>query len=120
MVRNIVYFEKSGVKFGRLLNSIQDRKATFRSSCRDNRKFEDSRNRYSTIVVVLISLSCRNLFYNKERTDAEQLARLVEYVRKNVQHLDNISSEQILCDGNITWLPFREEETMESDGGEDS
>lgn len=69
---------------------------------------------------VLATVLWRNLFYNKERTDAEQLARLVEYVRKNVQHLDNISSEQILCDGNITWLPFREEETMESDGGEDS
>lgn len=72
------------------------------------------------LIVVFTSLPGRNLFYNKERTDAEQLARLVEYVRKNVQHLDNISSEQILCNGNITWLPFREEETVESDAGEDS
>lgn len=72
------------------------------------------------VIVVFTSLPGRNLFYNKERTDAEQLARLVEYVRKNVQHLDNISSEQILCNGNITWLPFREEETVESDAGEDS
>lgn len=70
-------------------------------------------------MLFFITLVCRNLFYNKERTDAEQLARLVEYVRKNVQHLDNISSEQILCDGNITWLPFREEENVENDGGED-
>ena len=79
-----------------------------------------SGNRDSTKVVVFITLVCRNLFYNKERTDAEQLARLVEYVRKNVQHLDNISSEQILSDGNITWLPFREEEAAESDSGGDS
>lgn len=83
------------------------------------RKIEGSRDSGSTEVVVFITLVCRNLFYNKERTDAEQLARLVEYVRKNVQHLDNISSEQILCDGNITWLPFREEENVESDGEED-
>ncbi|KAL9962713.1 hypothetical protein ACROYT_G031846 [Oculina patagonica] len=69
---------------------------------------------------VLATVLWRNLFYNKERTDAEQLARLVEYVRKNVQHLDSVSSEQILCDGNITWLPFKEEAKVETESGEDS
>ena len=60
------------------------------------------------------------MFHNKERTDAEQLARLVEYVRKNVQHLDSLTSEQILSNGHITWLPFYEEIEVEINSGEDS
>lgn len=55
-------------------------------------------------------LCCRNLFYNKKHTDAEVLGRLVEYVRKNVHHLENYSSEHLLFQsGKIIWLPFKQD-----------
>lgn len=58
---------------------------------------------------VLATVLWRNLFQNKNRTDAEQLGRLVEYVRKNIQHLDSLPTEHVLQDGRITWLPLNEQ-----------
>lgn len=52
----------------------------------------------------------RNFFYNKKRTDAEVLGRMVEYVRKNVHHLETYSRDHLLFQsGKFTWLPFNEE-----------
>ena len=51
----------------------------------------------------------RNFFHNKKQTDAEVLARMVEYVRKNVQHLETYSRDHLLFQsGKFTWLPFNE------------
>ena len=48
------------------------------------------------------------MFYNKKSTDAEALGRLVEYVRKNVQHLETLSADDLLYgDANFSWLPFQ-------------
>lgn len=58
---------------------------------------------------VLATVLWRNLFQNKNRTDAEQLGRLVEYIRKNIQHLDSLPTEHVLQDGRITWLPLNEQ-----------
>lgn len=68
---------------------------------------------------VLATVLWRNLFHNKTRTDAEQLGRLVEYVRKNIQHLDSLPREHVLQDGRITWLPLNEqaEEEKKESGG---
>lgn len=51
------------------------------------------------------------MFYNKKSTDAEALGRLVEYVRKNVQHLETLSADHLLYgEANFSWLPFKEEQ----------
>ena len=51
------------------------------------------------------------MFYNKKGTDAEALGRLVEYVRKNVQHLETYTTDHLLYNsGKLSWLPFKEEE----------
>lgn len=51
------------------------------------------------------------MFYNKKDTDAEALGRLVEYVRKNVQHLETYTTDHLLyTSGTLSWLPFKEEE----------
>jgi len=64
---------------------------------------------------VLATALWRNLFYNKKETDAEVLARLVEYVRKNVQHLETYSREHLLFrGGKFTWLPFKEQDELKS------
>ena len=60
-------------------------------------------------LIVIISFF-RNFFHNKKQTDAEVLARMVEYVRKNVQHLETYSRDHLLFQsGKFTWLPFNEE-----------
>ena len=50
---------------------------------------------------------CRHLIQEKESgTDPTQIARLVEYVRKQVLHMDAIDSKELLDNGTITMLPF--------------
>jgi len=49
---------------------------------------------------------CRNLIGDKTATDPSQLARVVEYVRRQVQHMDRLDSEQLMTKGNITLLPL--------------
>jgi cytochrome b pre-mRNA-processing protein 3 len=56
---------------------------------------------------VLAASIWRNMFHNKKNTDASNLARFVEYVRKQVLHLENIDSEKLLTTGEIEWLPFK-------------
>jgi len=60
---------------------------------------------------VLASALWRNLFYNKANTDAEDLALLVEYVRKQIQHLENQSSEDMIMTGKVDWLPLHQKKT---------
>ncbi|XP_001626102.3 ubiquinol-cytochrome-c reductase complex assembly factor 1 [Nematostella vectensis] len=55
---------------------------------------------------VLAAALWRNMFHDN-RTDAVQLASMVEYVRRQVQHLDGLDSKEILETGQITWLPLR-------------
>lgn len=63
---------------------------------------------------VLATALWRNMFYNKKRTDAEALGRLVEYVRKNIQHLETLPADDLLYgNANFSWLPFKEEENKE-------
>eukprot|EP00111_Clytia_hemisphaerica_P024825 TCONS_00073200-protein len=57
---------------------------------------------------VLASALWRNLFYNKANTDAEKLALMVEYVRKQIQHLEMQSSEDLVMTGRVDWLPLHE------------
>lgn len=57
---------------------------------------------------VLASALWRNLFYNKAGTDAEDLALIVEYVRKQIQHLETQSSDEMVMTGKIDWLPLHQ------------
>jgi len=63
---------------------------------------------------VLASALWRNLFYHKENTDAESLALLVGYVRKQIQHLETQSTNDIIMNGKIDWLPLNEQEANEA------
>ncbi|XP_028404687.1 ubiquinol-cytochrome-c reductase complex assembly factor 1-like [Dendronephthya gigantea] len=55
---------------------------------------------------VLAASIWRNMFHNKKNTDASNLANFVEYVRKQVLHLESIDSEKLFITGEIEWLPF--------------
>ena len=48
----------------------------------------------------------RNLIQDKSSTDPSELARLVEYVRSQVKHMDKLNSQHILTNGHIQLLPF--------------
>ena len=49
----------------------------------------------------------RNMFHDKKNTDAIKLAQMVEYVRRQMQHLDSLNSKQLLTTGMVEWLPFQ-------------
>ena len=52
-------------------------------------------------------LFCRHLVHDKESgTDPAQIAKLVEYVRKQVLHMDALDSKALLDNGTVTMLPF--------------
>ena len=57
---------------------------------------------------VLAASLWRNMFHDKKNTDAENLAKFVDYVRRQIVHLENINSEVLLTTGQIEWLPFEE------------
>ena len=48
------------------------------------------------------------MFHDKKNTDAIKLAEIVDYVRRQTQHLDSLDSKQILTTGLVEWLPFRD------------
>ena len=48
----------------------------------------------------------RNLIRHKDETDPAQLAMVVEYMRKQVQHMDQLDSEHLTTTGKIKLLPF--------------
>ncbi|THD19777.1 Ubiquinol-cytochrome c reductase complex chaperone [Fasciola hepatica] len=48
----------------------------------------------------------RNLFMSSDTTSAQELEIIVEYVRKNLVHLENLSSSTILRFGTPTFLPL--------------
>uniref|UniRef100_A0A8C8A7V7 Ubiquinol-cytochrome c reductase complex assembly factor 1 n=1 Tax=Otus sunia TaxID=257818 RepID=A0A8C8A7V7_9STRI len=56
---------------------------------------------------VLAAALWRNLF-NKNCEDPRHLELLVEYVRKQVQHLDALSGEDLLLTGEVSWRPLVE------------
>ncbi|XP_053249790.1 ubiquinol-cytochrome-c reductase complex assembly factor 1 isoform X3 [Podarcis raffonei] len=56
---------------------------------------------------VLAAAIWRNLF-NKHCEDPRQLEIMVEYIRKQVQHLDAIPGEDLLLSGEVTWRPLVE------------
>ncbi|KAM8797940.1 ubiquinol-cytochrome c reductase complex assembly factor 1 [Eudromia elegans] len=56
---------------------------------------------------VLAAALWRNLF-NRNCEDPRQLELLVEYVRKQVQHLDTLSGEELLLTGEVSWRPLVE------------
>ncbi|XP_031362368.1 ubiquinol-cytochrome c reductase complex assembly factor 1 isoform X2 [Lonchura striata] len=56
---------------------------------------------------VLASALWRNLF-NRNCDDPRHLELLVEYVRKQVQHLDALSGEDLLLTGEVSWRPLVE------------
>ncbi|NXN98135.1 UQCC1 factor, partial [Rhinopomastus cyanomelas] len=56
---------------------------------------------------VLAAALWRNLF-NRSCEDPRQLELLVEYVRKQVQHLDALSGEHLLLTGEVSWRPLVE------------
>ncbi|XP_064023844.1 ubiquinol-cytochrome-c reductase complex assembly factor 1 isoform X1 [Pogoniulus pusillus] len=57
---------------------------------------------------VLAAALWRNLF-NKNCEDPRHLELLVEYVRKQVQHLDALSGEELLLTGEVSWRPLVED-----------
>ncbi|KAH0619014.1 hypothetical protein JD844_018614 [Phrynosoma platyrhinos] len=56
---------------------------------------------------VLAAAIWRNLF-NKHCDDPRELEIMVEYVRKQVQHLDAMPGEDLLLSGEVTWRPLVE------------
>ncbi|XP_032930608.1 ubiquinol-cytochrome-c reductase complex assembly factor 1 isoform X1 [Catharus ustulatus] len=56
---------------------------------------------------VLAAALWRNLF-NRNCDDPRHLELLVEYVRKQVQHLDALSGEDLLLTGEVSWRPLVE------------
>ena len=50
------------------------------------------------------------MFHDKKNTDAIKLAEMVEYVRRQVRHLDTQDSKQLLTTGVVDWLPFKKRE----------
>uniref|UniRef100_A0A8V0ZCJ9 Ubiquinol-cytochrome c reductase complex assembly factor 1 n=1 Tax=Gallus gallus TaxID=9031 RepID=A0A8V0ZCJ9_CHICK len=56
---------------------------------------------------VLAAALWRNLF-NRNCEDPQHLELLVEYVRKQVQHLDALSGEDLLLTGEVSWRPLVE------------
>ncbi|XP_065547950.1 ubiquinol-cytochrome-c reductase complex assembly factor 1 isoform X2 [Lathamus discolor] len=56
---------------------------------------------------VLAAALWRNLF-NKNCEDPRHLELLVEYVRKQMQHLDALSGEDLLLTGEVSWRPLVE------------
>uniref|UniRef100_A0A8D0B6V5 Ubiquinol-cytochrome c reductase complex assembly factor 1 n=1 Tax=Salvator merianae TaxID=96440 RepID=A0A8D0B6V5_SALMN len=56
---------------------------------------------------VLAAAIWRNLF-NKHCDDPRHLEIMVEYVRKQVQHLDTMPGEDLLLTGEVTWRPLVE------------
>ncbi|NWY07672.1 UQCC1 factor, partial [Nothoprocta ornata] len=56
---------------------------------------------------VLAAALWRNLF-NRNCEDPRHLELLVEYVRKQVQHLDALSGEELLLTGEVSWRPLVE------------
>ncbi|XP_063000548.1 ubiquinol-cytochrome-c reductase complex assembly factor 1 [Elgaria multicarinata webbii] len=56
---------------------------------------------------VLAAAIWRNLF-NSNCDDPRQLEIMVEYVRKQVQHLDAMLGEDLLLSGEVTWRPLVE------------
>ncbi|XP_061487757.1 ubiquinol-cytochrome-c reductase complex assembly factor 1 isoform X2 [Rhineura floridana] len=56
---------------------------------------------------VLAAAIWRNLF-NKHCEDPRQLEIMVEYVRKQIQHLDAMPGEDLLLSGEVTWRPLVE------------
>lgn len=43
----------------------------------------------------------------KARTEPVQLALLVDYIRRQVWHMDQLSSDQLLHRGSVTLLAFQ-------------
>ncbi|XP_062834814.1 ubiquinol-cytochrome-c reductase complex assembly factor 1 isoform X4 [Anolis carolinensis] len=56
---------------------------------------------------VLAAAIWRNLF-NKHCDDPRELEIMVEYIRKQVQHLDAIPGEDLLLSGEVSWRPLVE------------
>ncbi|KAK2520583.1 ubiquinol-cytochrome-c reductase complex assembly factor 1 [Columba guinea] len=56
---------------------------------------------------VLAAALWRNLF-NRNCEDPRHLELLVEYVRKQVQHLDALSGDDLLLTGEVSWRPLVE------------
>ncbi|NXX96990.1 UQCC1 factor, partial [Centropus bengalensis] len=56
---------------------------------------------------VLAAALWRNLF-NRNCEDPRHLELVVEYVRKQVQHLDALSGEDLLLTGEVNWRPLVE------------
>ena len=48
----------------------------------------------------------RNLFPDKDASDPIALAKMVNYVRMQVGHLDSIPDKQLFSGEKFTWLPF--------------
>ncbi|KAA3673380.1 cytochrome b pre-mRNA-processing protein 3 [Paragonimus westermani] len=57
---------------------------------------------------LLVSALWRNLFLSSQTTTAQQLELALEYVRKNLAHLDSIRSDTIIRFGTPTFLPLLE------------
>ena len=46
------------------------------------------------------------MVFDREETDPRRLATMVEYVRRQVQHMDTQDSEAIMDNGTISLVPF--------------
>lgn len=47
-------------------------------------------------------------FFQLERNNPEDVEKLLRYVRKQIQYLDNLPREDVLLNPNIKWLPLDE------------
>lgn len=63
---------------------------------------------------VLAAALWRNMFHDKQNTDAIKLAEMVDYVRRQVRHLDRLDSKQFLETGEVKWLPLVEKDAKKT------
>lgn len=54
----------------------------------------------------------RNMIFEKSDTDPTHLAKMVDYIRRQVQHMDKQDSKALLERGSISLLPFSDEQNQ--------
>lgn len=46
------------------------------------------------------------MIFEKDDTDPTQVATMVDYIRRQIQHMDSQDAKALLDEGNINLLPF--------------
>lgn len=64
-----------------------------------------SRSLLSPLPPPLLTCTDRNFFHDKNNTNPVAVAKMVEYIRAQVLHMDSTDSHQLLREGEMKFLP---------------